>query len=211
MPDKIDYEMQQELEVNDEVLTAILDVWGKWDVAADQGIVEFIVYLQKPDSSDIELYNQQKSAGSSGQGYLLTDEDIKANFDQQGTYKLRLLCGVKSNDALVKSYGWYDNISLLMTVKKTKTVVESIGGGESYDSFCGKVESEKEDLQLAESHSIFLRKGKVILEPAGLSEILQISRTAGNIIEVIVIGGQAQWNDRSKVTTKWDKRKTEAH
>lgn len=257
MEDKIDHEVAQDFEVNDEVLSADLDVWAKWQASVGNGLVEFIVYVQKPDLTNVELYNNQYTDGASGQANILSNLDVKAHLSQQGTYKLRLLCGARSNDDFICSYGWYDNISLDIKIKKIKVILEQLAAIEDPQRKSSSTKSES----LSLSEALSKQKVKSILESLSLSEAanrltkksvlealslvehyletdyifseslsliesyfaklsreqssilslieaLSARRTAGNIITTFDITDLIVWDDRSKVTTKWDKVKT---
>jgi len=116
------FQMRQSIEVLDTVLTASVDVWRQWAVAGtgSGGYTEFWVYLRKPDSTTIILYHAKySSAGASGSGYALQDEDVVAYMDQAGVYIFEVACAVNPDDQGTSSKGWYDNISLEVTLGRT--------------------------------------------------------------------------------------------
>lgn len=205
MPDKIDHEMLQELVINDLVLTAALSVWAKWQASSGEGLVEFIVYLRKPNGTDIELYNQQYVDGASGEGYIIQNLNVKDYMNQQGIYKLRLLCGVKSNEEKELSYGWYDNISLYATFKKKKVIFEQLDTREvSYSQAKKAFESLRDDLTIDENLETSLMAHKMLgNEQIELKELLKAKIIMGNLERIIKLTGFTAWTPTEKKQTEW--------
>jgi hypothetical protein len=139
------YKINQSFDLNDLAIAGGISVWGKWQTSNGvdyTGTVQFLIQLEKPDTTLVTLYSHVYSYPDSGEGYLLSSglDDILPYLSQQGTYKLWLTCIVSSaatyDDETHKwtyypSYGWHDNISIPINIRKFKTVIESIGASES--------------------------------------------------------------------------------
>jgi len=186
-PDSVDvwtYKMCQQFSSNDEILTATITVWAAWEAYPDDrdGWNQFIVELEKPDSSKATLVDTIKTAVI-GSGNILDGTNIKSSMTQYGNYKLWLTLVTKSARSrlgdppiiITQSQGWYDNISIDMTVKKYKAVLEAIGGAEAYDkTWTPHIEyfykAVLEAIRLVESYETKLGKTKVVQELIQLLE-----------------------------------------
>lgn len=116
---------------------ATLDVWYRWDVESGgtaDGVIYYYVRLKKPDESTALLVSGSKTTSGDGSGWLANGLDVASHFNQVGTYQLWLEIDLKSAytspDSYFPSQGWYDNVSLDVEVKYTKTVMEGLSGGE---------------------------------------------------------------------------------
>jgi hypothetical protein len=139
------YKINQSFDLNDLAIAGGISVWGKWQTSTGEdytGTVQFLIQLEKPDATLVTLYSHEYSYPDSGEGYLLSSglDDILPYLSQQGTYKLWLTCIVSSaatyDDETHKwtyypSYGWHDNVSIPINIRKFKTVIESIGASET--------------------------------------------------------------------------------
>lgn len=240
------YKMCQQFSSNDEVLTATITVWAQWDAVSgddSDGSNRFIVELEKPDTSKVELVDITKGVAS-GSGNILSASNIKSHMTQYGNYTLWLTLETRSASTYIEmngegewqydpSEGDYDNISIDMTVKKYKTVIEKIGSsgtlsGEASlsrsaaeivglaESYSTEVtsptlnyETATESIGLSESYSKILKRIHGEAEVAGLSETVQAKRTQGNLETTYLLEDLTQWTEVSVVTTPWIKEKTE--
>ena len=129
------FQMLQSITVTDTVLSAVFDVWRQWDIT--KGSAEFWVYLRQPDGTTITLYHHEYTTGS-GSGYALQDEDILEYMDQAGVYTVVLACTVeKGSDVVFSTKGWYDNVSLAVTLRKTKEFLDQNVFTEHFSLFKG--------------------------------------------------------------------------
>jgi len=133
------YKIAQSFYSNEEVIAGKITVWCKWLAYAgdvSDGYNQFVVELVKPDTTSVTLLNSTKTANS-GSSNLLDAVDITAHLAQYGIYwiylTLKTMSGKSDNPdspppySYGVSYGWYDNISIDIAVKKYKTVHEKIG------------------------------------------------------------------------------------
>lgn len=173
------YKMCQQFSSNDEVITAIITVWAAWEAYPDEvdGYNRFIVELEKPDTTVVTLVDTTKTGAAgfeTGSGNILSASDIKTHMTQYGNYKLWLTLKTKSARTVgipreyTQSQGWYDNISINVTVKKYKTVIDKIGSAESHFSGEGYSRTTTDIAQLSESQ--FLCVKKFAMENLGLLE-----------------------------------------
>ena len=236
--------MRQILSSNDEPITSAITAWYQWVVLAgnqSDGQAEFIVDLIKPDSSSVNLADVTKTPDA-GSGNLLNGVDIKTHMSQYGNYELWLTIKIKSAhqqelvggeyvDSYYQSYGYYDNISIDMTVKKYKTVHEMLGSSgtlideakvtkseivslsEAYStevfSPSFNYETASESVGLSESYSKILKRIRGVVEVVGLVEAIQAKRTQGNMETTYVLEDLTQWTEISRVETPWIKTKVE--
>jgi hypothetical protein len=173
--------------------TLTLDAKGSVNLYCPyQGYARFKVTLSKAYGGSWTLYDGYLSDGN--WATILNNLDIKSYMSSAGTYTLTLEAWVKSGwdgdvtyypseawfgncelDVQWYSYDYYqsrgswDDISLDITIKKYKTVVESIGTSEGTP---GKKISipKKEDIFLAESYQTLKVKLKSVSEEAYLQE-----------------------------------------
>jgi len=191
------FHIKQSFAVNYEVISADIDAWYQWSCPEcsppwhdEDGSAEFWVILIKPNLDEIELAHIAKSGITSGSGWLLQNEDIKSHFDQQGNYKIYLKCRVasaKGHDAFgdpvyCRSYGWYDNISIDIKIKKTKVVFEAVGATDEPQGLVKK--TVKENTGASESYSTTFIKSKLVSEAAGAVEgfSMLIKKTVKEIV-----------------------------
>jgi len=121
------HRMRQGWNRYDEVVSSDVDIDYEWDVPSGSvadGEVRFLAELKKPDSSLIQLAKVTKGAGS-GNGSLLSGEDIKANLDQNGDYYLRLSARCKSakntnNTDCDSPYGDWTNYGMTLYESNAK-------------------------------------------------------------------------------------------
>lgn len=171
------YKMCQQFSSDDEIITAIITVWAAWEAYPDSadGYNRFIVELEKPDTTIVGLVDTTKTAVV-GSGNILDGIDVKSNMAQYGSYKLWLTLVTKSAGGplgdpprrITQSQGWYDNISIDVTIKKYKTVIDKIGSAESHFSGEGFTRTTKDIAQLSESQFFCVKK--FALENIGLLE-----------------------------------------
>jgi len=176
--------------INNEVVSAVLNVWGKWGcpTGVENGAATFTVKLRKPDFSYVALAGEEKD-GETGEGYILEDSDIKAHLSQYGNYELWLELTIKSAlvsiepDVYGQSSGWYDDISLNVAIKKYKTVVEHMGMEPATQRSTSK--SVKEGIEFEESYSKRGYKLKVVAEAMEFVEstVRLVKKTVKEIIE----------------------------
>lgn len=128
------YKIKQGFAVNDEVIIAKLSAWGQWQALSGDidGSNQFIIELKKPDTSMVELLNTTKTA-LTGSGQLLTESDIKANFDQYGNYELwlTLKTNAKRYDESVsvsEPYNTWDNGGDLFDLYDSNNKIERLSG-----------------------------------------------------------------------------------
>jgi hypothetical protein len=185
------HKIRQSFAVENLTVGAYLSVWVAWAVkhtTQAQGVATFQVYLKKPDATEV-LIAQLTETGvlgdNSGSGWLLAAYDITADFDQIGEYAIELVCTLQSAWHLVNgvpvyqvSQGWYDDISLDLRERFTKTVLEAIGSGEIVNPMAGPT----------------------VLEVAGLSETLTSLGGGPDIVCVEKAGVQEDLN--AKVTAE---------
>jgi len=196
--------IEKHLTIDRPAETATITVKAKGVREHEICYVQVKVYLIKPDQSWETLYEGSVQTGD--WETVLNNADIASHCQQVGRYTLRLYGKVRSyyesevgwwrseahfDDVnlsvgwpeYTQSFGWYDNISLDMTVKKYKTVHEAIGGAESYSKF-PKV-SEQEIMQLSEAYNKLV-KVKRFLEGVRLSETYEITAARNKEITEIV-------------------------
>lgn len=233
------YKMSQPFSLNDEPISGKATVWCKWQSydASGNGYNRFIVNLVKPDLTSVNLLDTTKTA-ITGEGYLLNDYNILAHLDQYGNYALQLFLKTKGTqnpspppELFFRSYGWYDNISVDIAVKKYKTVHEKLGssgrlGGKASvsrseiiglsESYSTEVysptfnyETASESVGLSEAYSILTKKLRNAAESVGLKEALQAKRIQGNLETTYVLQDLTQWTQISRVSTPWIKKKIE--
>lgn len=136
--DEVTHCIQQEFNISQVVLEAKLTAWNNWDAyvgGIHNGTVQNKIWLRKPDASWVTIKDETHS-GETGSGYLATAEDITAHFSQMGNYLLRLYSNVTASKHIGppiyyrQAFGAFDDVSLLIKSKLTKTVNEAIGNGE---------------------------------------------------------------------------------
>jgi hypothetical protein len=232
------YKMCQEFESNDEIVTAVITAWASWEAVSldTDGSNQFIVQLEKPDTTMVTLVNTTRTAVSSS-GNILDGVDIKTHMATYGNYKLWLTLCTKSAQGSAEgkyyyepSKGDYDNISIDVAVKKYKTVHEIIGSSgailseakvsrseavglvEAYStetfSPSFNYETASESVGLSESYSKILKRIHGVVEVVGLSETIQAKRIQGNLETTYVLEDLTQWTEISRVETPWIKIKT---
>jgi len=134
---ELTYIMLQQFSSSEEVVSAKLTIWAKWEAILGRrnGRNVFVVKLRKPDATFVTLVDTTKDAVS-GSGNILDESNIAAHMTQYGSYRLYLYLYTRSAwlsiepDVYEQSFGWYDNISLDIAVKKYKTVHERMGSSE---------------------------------------------------------------------------------
>ena len=173
------YGMIQGFDVNDEAISAHITVWGKWSAfsGSPDGYNNFRIRLRKPNASEVTLLDTTKTA-TVGSGNLLDNQDISANFDQYGNYEIWVVLKTASayqwSERLQQyiyalSYGYYDNISINIAVKKYKSVHEKMGGsGASSTHASHQYKSVAEASGLSERYNF--KVCKTVAEAIGLSE-----------------------------------------
>ena len=135
------------------VLSAVLNVTAAYMAADYGGGNRLIVKLKKPSGSLVTLFDQTYE-GLTGSVQACDDLDISAHMTENGIYTLELhLQNYPGWDGthyrLV--YGTYDNISLQVAEKYTKSVTEYLGSGETPKA--GIAHDEAEGAALSESIS----------------------------------------------------------
>lgn len=234
------YRMCQQFSSNDEIITATITVWAAWEAYSDNvdGYNQFIVELEKPDTTMVILVDTTKTAVTSS-GNILSASDIASHMATYGNYKLWLTLVTKSAGGplgdpprrITQSQGWYDNISIDATVKKYKSVheilgssgvilneakvtkSETVGLSETYStevySLTFNYETSSESVGLNESYSTILKRIHGEIEVVGLVEAVQAKRTQGNLETTYVLENLTQWTEISQTTTPWIKTKIE--
>jgi len=173
---ELTYIMLQQFSSSEEVVSAKITVWAKWEAVPGikTGRNVFVVKLRKPDATFVTLVDTTKNAVS-GSGNILNESNIAAHMTQYGSYRLYLYLYTRSAwlsiepDVYEQSFGWYDNISLDVAVKKYKTVHEIMGSSEESSFYSNRqTASESESVGLSES---YLKKtSKYTAEMVGLAE-----------------------------------------
>ena len=231
------YKMCQQFSSNDEIITAVITVWAGWEAYSDyiDGHNQFIVELEKPDTTMVSLVDTTKTAVV-GSGNILSASDISAHMATYGNYKLWLTLKTKSartaglppEREYIQSQGWYDNISINIAVKKYKTVHEKLGSSGKlnsearvsrseivglYESYSTEVyspvfsyETASESVGLIESYSTLLKRQRGAVEVVGLKEGLQILRKHDNMETTYTLGDLTHWDETSRVDTPWIKK-----
>lgn len=98
------------------------------------GYNRFRIELDIPGGGSAILYESQFDAESGSENALL-NFDLSTYLVNNGIYYLRLSLYAKASvtgGATTGSYGTYDNISVLVVEKFTKSVVETLGSGELF-------------------------------------------------------------------------------
>lgn len=170
--------------ISGSVQTAILNLsiwWECFAAASQNGEVEFIVYLRKPDDNLVELATYTDSGDSSGTLQICDDQDISADMTTTGTYAIEIWCTLTSawyvpidEPVYLQSLGtWNGPPSLLVTERFTKTVLEAVGGGEVNKP--GANVTKLEQAGLGEAYStIPTGTGEAMkFEKSGLQEFLK--------------------------------------
>lgn len=131
----------QSFGVQGSVVSAVLNALAIYHVAAGNsadGSVTFAIKLKKPGGTTVVLATEAYDVAGDGSSQIADDLDISANLNEVGTFQLWLeVTAVSSehivddNETYLRSRGSYDNISLAVVEKMTKTVTEAIGGGEA--------------------------------------------------------------------------------
>lgn len=104
-----------------EVLTAALAGDTSWSNAPGSDYAEFIVDIVKPSAASDNVYSTIHQGVGAGSEAI--SENVLATFDEvDGTYYIRLRCNVGSASSTIN--GWFDNISLVLTVKHSLTFAE---------------------------------------------------------------------------------------
>ena len=234
------YNIAQSFYSNEEVVSGKITAWCKWVAPGgniSDGYSRFVVELVKPNTTSVTLLDSTKTAESS-EGYLLNDSDIKTHLAQYGIYWIYLTLKTLSSKgdnpdapppySYGVSYGWYDNISIDIAVKKYKTVHEVIGstgklGGKASisrseivglsESYSTEVfspsfnyETASESVGLSESYSTILKRIRREAEVVGLVEGLQILRKQGNVETTYTLGDLTKWTETQEVDTPWIKK-----
>jgi len=177
------FQMYQSFSISDEVIAANIWAWCKWNSLSNVvDYAHFIVDLKKPDSTWVNLLNE-KWINSEGNGYRLNGNNVKAHFTQQGTYYLYLTCRVYSTDHTLAK-GWYDNISLKISVKKYKSVIEKLAMPESLGK--GSTHEESEIVKFAETLDSWKGRVKVISEQVKFGE-LTFRKVKKTVLEVLKV------------------------
>jgi hypothetical protein len=234
------YKMYQQFSSGDEIITATITVWAAWEAYSDDvdGYNQFVVELEKPDTTMVTLVNTTKTAVT-GSGNILSASNIAAHMATYGNYKLWFTLRTKSAGELfngpprtsIQSQGWYDNISIDVTVKKYKTVHEILGSSGAILSEAKVTKSEivglseaystevfspvfnyqtaSESAGLNESYSTILKRIHGEVEVVGLVEAIQAKRTQGNLETTYILEDLTQWTEISVVETPWVKEKIE--
>lgn len=174
---------------------------------SNAGITQARVRLQKPNSSWVTLYDAELTGGTWTN--ILNNTDISSHITQTGTYTLELYGYVDGDgagdsyrqevhfanvdlnvswswDEYTQSFGWYDNITLDLKIKRGMMIKEDLGCtddpdkkalidaaeginlGESYSSQVYRPHSEKEDLALKDLEE--MKVLKTVAENIGLAE-----------------------------------------
>jgi hypothetical protein len=141
------------------------------------GYNRFRVELDIPGTGPVILYEAEFDA-EDGYQDALSNFDITSYLVNNGTYYLRLsLYNMASvtEGVITASYGEYDNISLLVVEKFSKTVVESLGSGESFGKKSAKSILNALGLSEALGHvggDTGGNKTMLIVEKPGLIEVI---------------------------------------
>ena len=138
------------------VLSAVLNVAAAYvaaDYGAGSGSNRLIVKLKKPGGSLVTLFDQTYE-GLTGSVQACDDLDISVHMTENGIYTLELhlenYAGWDGSHYRMV-YGTYDNISLQVAEKYTKSVTEYLGSGETPKA--GIAHDEAEGAALSESIS----------------------------------------------------------
>lgn len=172
------FKIKQAFLVAYQVIDARITVYNQWECdsgTVSNGTVKFWVKLQKPDLSFVQLAYEAREA-EEGNGYICSNLDITSHFSQQGTYHLWLDCEVtaaeQDGSVFTVSYGWYDNVSIDVKIKKTKTVFEAVGATDEPQGLVKK--TVKENTGASESYSTVFTKPKLVSEATQALESFSI-------------------------------------
>lgn len=134
--------LRQYFSISGVVNSALLNATIYWSLAhrTHHGSCQYYLYLRKPDGTMVELEDHFEEADSDkfGNKKLADDLDIAAYFTAVGTYALELWATVKSSwwtsgggeNFYDESHADFDNISLAVIERLSKTILEGLGGGE---------------------------------------------------------------------------------
>jgi len=173
--------LNQNFAVDGTVQTALLTVANLWDVMVGDtgnGAAVFTVAIKNPSGVSTTVASATKSPGDGGE-YICDSLDVSSYLTTIGTYTLVLTARVRSakNEetpppgatySYDPSFAWYDDISLLITERVSKTVVEALGGGE-LDARFG-IGLPVESIGLFES--LAAQEGKFLYNKVGLMEFI---------------------------------------
>lgn len=127
--------LRQSFSISGAVISAAINasIWYASAAGFDtDGENRFVISLDKPGGTTVVLYEDTFIA-TTGNTVALSSYDIAAHLADSGTYYLRLALysqAAVSGGTVVTSHGEYDNISVLVAEKFSKTVVEYLGAGE---------------------------------------------------------------------------------
>jgi hypothetical protein len=164
--------LTQAFSVGGSVLSAVLNVRYLWAIYSGKfgnGQVIFTVKITDPSSVTSTLATVTKGPDVD-EDMLCDDLDISSYMTSIGTYILRLEATCKSgldDEGYLRSFGLYDDISLVVTERFTKTVLEAIGGGE-LPTRMGVDQSD----QVGLSEDLTAKQGKWATDKTGLRESL---------------------------------------
>jgi hypothetical protein len=174
------------------LLAAHLTVWAMWVTYPGdevEGYVRFRVVLEKPSGAIVVYYDATKSG--SDYGYLLNTVSIKPGMTEYGNYKLHLQVWMKSayysgETESFPSKGWYDNVSVKLYYKKTKTVNESLGVLPAEGKAVQSATAENFTLSESLSPQVYTKLSN-ILEVTALSESVkrEIKKTVMETIGLV--------------------------
>lgn len=131
----------QSFAVSGSIVSAVLNALAIYHVAAGSvadGEVHFAIKLKKPSGETVTLAEEAYDVAGDGSSQIADDLDISASLNEVGTNQLWLEVTASSSEdevgeetIFLRSRGSYDDISLAVVEKLTKSVTEALGGGES--------------------------------------------------------------------------------
>lgn len=160
---------------------------------ANDGITTARVRLYKPDDSYVTLYDAELTGNTWTN--ILNNADISSHITQTGTYKLVLYAYVDGDgagdsyrqevhfanvdlnvswswDEYTQSFGWFDNITLDLKIRRGKMIKEDVGCTDDPDK--KTMIDAAEGINLGESFSSQVYRPKSVKEDIALSDILSM-------------------------------------
>jgi len=155
--------LRQYFSISGAVSSAILNAHIYWDIVhkTHHGSCQFYLYLRRPDSTMVELADRLEDgdADNFGDMQMADDLDIYSSFNQVGTYALELWANTKSawdipidEPVYYASSADFDDISLAVTERVTKMIMEGLGGGELTKRNLGSASLEVAGIEESISH-----------------------------------------------------------
>ena len=155
--------LRQHFSVSGSVSSAILNASIYWQMVhlTHHGSCKFYLYLRKPNGTMVELadHYEEATVDKDDSEKLADDLDITAYLTAVGTYALELWATTVSSwrlsgdeELYEESYADFDDISLVVIERMSKTILEGLGGGELSVSLSGMSALEVSGMEESISH-----------------------------------------------------------